>query len=139
MPALHRIEDDQRCPCSSGDVFGSCCGPVLASGIAPTALRLMRSRFTAFAIGDGAHLLRTWHRSTRPNDLDLDLDLDLDRRWQRLEILHIERGGPFDGDGIVEFEAFYREGGVRGSMRERSRFIREAKVWFYVDGVTGTR
>lgn len=95
----------------------------------------MRSRFTAFAIGDAAHLLRTWHPSSRPAELDLDDDV----RWLRLDILRTERGGPFDGDGIVEFEAFYREDGARGSLRERSRFIREDRVWFYVDGVTSTR
>ncbi|MDQ0612721.1 SEC-C motif-containing protein [Microbacterium sp. W4I4] len=127
--------DDQRCPCTSGDVYGSCCGPVISSGIAPTALRLMRSRFTAFAIGDADHLQRTWHPSTRPDVLDLDNEV----RWLRLDIPDTERGGPFDVDGIVEFEAFYREDGVRGSMRERSRFVREDRVWFYVDGVTASR
>lgn len=95
----------------------------------------MRSRFTAFALGDTGHLQRTWHPSTRPDVLDLDDDV----RWLRLDILDTERGGPFDADGIVEFEAFYREDGVRGSMRERSRFIREDRVWFYVDAVTASR
>lgn len=127
MPA-----SDQRCPCTSGDVFGSCCGPVLASGSAPTAVRLMRSRFTAFAIGDARHLLRTWHPSTRPDLLDLDPGI----RWQRLDILDREDGGPFDDRGVVEFEAFYRDHQGRGTLHERSRFVRENKVWLYVDGVT---
>lgn len=108
---------------------------MIASGLAPTALRLMRSRFTAFATGDAAHLLRTWHPSTRPEGLDLDDAV----RWQRLDILDTERGGPFDVDGVVEFEAFFREEGVRGSMRERSRFVREDRFWLYVDGVTASR
>lgn len=110
-------------------MFGSCCAPVIASGIAPTALRLMRSRFTAFTIGESSHLLRTWHPSTRPDHLDLDDDM----RWLRLDILEQVQGGPFDVDGIVEFEAFFRQSGERGSMRERSRFVREERVWFYVD------
>ena len=122
---------DQRRPCTSGDVFGSCCGPVLASGAAPTAVRLMRSRFTAFAVGDAAHLLRTWHPSTRPDSLDLDDTL----RWQRLDIIDLERGGPTDDQGIVEFEAFYRDAEGRGSLRERSAFVREAGLWLYVDGL----
>lgn len=110
-------------------MFGSCCSPVIATGIAPTAVRLMRSRFTAFAISDAGHLLRTWHSSTRPGHLDLDDDV----RWLRLDILGQVQGGPFDVDGIVEFEAFFRQSGERGSMRERSRFVREERVWFYVD------
>jgi len=135
MPNPERLSDDQRCPCTSGDVYGSCCGPVIASGVAPTALRLMRSRFTAFATGDAGHLLRTWHPSTRPDDLDLDDGL----HWVRLDILDTERGGPFDAHGVVEFEAFHRGPEGRGSLRERSRFIREDRVWLYVDGDIATR
>lgn len=120
-----------RCPCLSGDIYESCCGPILiGDSIAPTAERLMRSRFTAFAVGDAAYLLRSWHPSTRPNDLELDPST----RWTRLDILHTEAGGPFDTDGIVEFEAFHREDGVHSSLRERSRFVRENRVWTYLDG-----
>ena len=134
MPTSEPYPSDRRCPCTSGDVYGSCCGPVIASGRAPGAVRLMRSRFTAFATGDTGHLLRTWHPTTRPATLDLDDGL----RWQRLDIIDQVRGGPFDDDGEVEFEAFYRQDGERGSQRERSRFVREDGVWLYVDGVVGT-
>lgn len=130
MPIAAPPSADQRCPCTSGDVFGSCCGPVIATGIAPTAVRLMRSRFTAFAIGDVPHLLRTWHPSSRPSELELDGGL----RWTRLDIIDQQAGGPFDVDGIVEFEAFYRQDAERGSMRERSRFVREDRIWLYLDG-----
>ena len=93
----------------------------------------MRSRFTAFAVGDAPYLLRSWHTSTRPHDIELDADL----RWTRLDILETEEGGPFDTNGIVSFEAFYRESGVQASMKERSRFIREDGVWSYLDGAPG--
>lgn len=119
-----------RCPCLSGDVFESCCGPLLAGSAAPTAERLMRSRFTAFVREDAAHLLRTWHPSTRPAVLEPDAGV----RWTRLDVVATERGGPFDRDGIVAFEAFFRDAGVPGSMRERSRFTREGREWLYLDG-----
>src|SRR5690606_17434547 len=96
-----------RCPCLSGNLFDECCGPLLAGAAAPIAERLMRSRFTAFARSDVAHLLRTWHPSTRPQELELDPET----RWTRLDVLSTERGGPFDTDGVVTFEAFYRERG----------------------------
>lgn len=92
----------------------------------------MRSRFTAFAQGDDAYLLRSWHPSTRPDDFDLDPNT----RWTRLDILDTEAGGPFDTAGIVEFEAFYREGATRSSMRERSRFVRENRIWTYMDAAS---
>jgi SEC-C motif-containing protein len=122
-----------RCPCLSGDTFDNCCGPLLDGRAAPTAERLMRSRFTAFAVGDAAHLIRTWHPSTRPSELALDDGM----RWTRLDVLAVERGGPFDKEGVVLFEAFFREAGAPGSLRERSRFVREAGAWLYLDGTPG--
>lgn len=91
----------------------------------------MRSRFTAFAVADVDHLLRTWHPSTRPDRLDLDDET----RWQRLDIIDHVAGGPFDDRGVVEFEAFYRDAAGRGTLRERSSFVREDRLWLYVDGV----
>lgn len=90
----------------------------------------MRSRYTAFAVQDDAYLHRSWHPSTRPRTIEFDEGLD----WRRLLILDRVAGGPFDREGIVEFEAFWRQGDQRGSMRERSRFIREDRQWFYLDG-----
>ncbi|MDF2562959.1 MAG: hypothetical protein K0R99_4405 [Microbacterium sp.] len=124
------IEDATRCPCSSGGVFGGCCGPLLRGAPAPTAERLMRSRYTAFGLHDAAHLLRTWHRTSRPQRIDFEPELE----WRRLLILDRVGGGPFDDQGIVEFEAIWRQGTERGALHERSRFVREDRQWYYVDG-----
>lgn len=91
----------------------------------------MRSRYTAFSRGHVAHLLRTWHASTRPAHLELDPDTT----WVRLAIVDTVAGGPFDREGVVEFVAMYEEAGQRHRLRERSRFVREGREWFYVDGV----
>lgn len=129
--AYPEVMDEQRCPCGSGDLFGACCGPLLAGRAeAPTAERLMRSRYTAFALRDAEHLRRTWHPTTRPDTIEFGDDLT----WRRLLILDKVAGGPFDHDGVVEFEAFWRQGEQRGSMRERSRFVREDRRWLYIDG-----
>ncbi|WP_395243353.1 YchJ family protein [Agromyces sp. MMS24-K17] len=126
-----RPDPDDRCPCGSGDAFGACCGPLLDGAAAPTAVQLMRSRYTAFAVGDAAYLLATWHPSTRPDDLDLDPGLE----WRSLHVLAAERGGPFDADGTVEFVAAWRDAdGVRGRLHEVSRFVRVDRRWAYVDG-----
>jgi SEC-C motif-containing protein len=90
----------------------------------------MRSRFSAFALGDTAYLLSSWHASTRPGRLDLD-----DRmRWTHLEIVSTAAGGPFDDTGTVEFRAHYRAGGGRGVLAERSTFERAGGRWYYVSG-----
>lgn len=93
----------------------------------------MRSRFTAFSIKDAAYLLKTWHPSTRPAEIDLDDDVV----WRRLVIIDRADGGPFDRDGEVEFEAFWQQGAERGSLHERSRFVREDRRWLYLDGQVG--
>jgi SEC-C motif-containing protein len=127
------VNDDERCPCLSGDSFGACCGPVIrGERTAPTAEALMRSRYSAFAVGDAAWLLASWHPGTRPARLDLDDDVV----WRRLDILATRAGGPFDDAGEVEFAAFWRNPatGERGRLHETSRFMREHAHWLYVDG-----
>ncbi|GAA1770983.1 YchJ family protein [Agromyces humatus] len=120
-----------RCPCLSGEVFGACCGRLLSrSALAPTAVQLMRSRYTAFVIGDAGYLLATWHPSTRPAALETDASL----RWYRLDIVRTDRGGPLDTSGVVEFVARYRADRDRGELHETSRFTREEGRWYYVDG-----
>lgn len=88
----------------------------------------MRSRYSAFVVGDVAYLRDTWHVGTRPPALTLDDD----RRWDGLDILETSGGGVFDRQGVVEFAAHYESGGRRGVQRERSRFVREDRRWFYV-------
>ncbi|AHH21113.1 hypothetical protein NONO_c63430 [Nocardia nova SH22a] len=123
--------DDDRCPCGSGERFGGCCGPRLnGSSPAPTAEALMRSRYTAFAVGDREYLLRSWHPRTRPRGLDLDPE----QHWVSLQIFDTRAGGLFDDTGTVEFRALYRMRGARGVLSECSRFARVNGAWVYVDG-----
>ncbi|KGJ74235.1 zinc-binding protein [Cryobacterium roopkundense] len=116
-----------RCPCLSGDTYAACCQRYHSGdAMAPTAELLMRSRYSAFAVGDSAHLLATWHPQTRPGSLELDAEAV----WTRLD-----QGGPFDNEGVVEFTAYSRIAGERVRQHETSRFIRLGRAWLYVDGV----
>jgi SEC-C motif-containing protein len=123
------------CPCGAGPEYDACCGPLLAGTLldgtqsAPTAERLMRSRFTAFARGDRDYLLRTWHPSTRPTRLELDDD----QVWTRLEVLGSTGGGMLHTEGTVDFVAHYRTGRTAGKMEQHSRFTRVDGLWFYLD------
>ena len=40
------------CPCGLGEDYGSCCGRFHHGAAAPAAELLMRSRYSAFAVGD---------------------------------------------------------------------------------------
>jgi uncharacterized protein YchJ len=48
--------DGLACPCGLGDDYASCCGRLHAGAHAPTAESLMRSRYSAFAVGDAGCL-----------------------------------------------------------------------------------
>ncbi|NQE70036.1 YchJ family protein [Nocardia gamkensis] len=121
----------RRCPCGRGEAFDDCCGPVLrGERPAATAEALMRSRYTAFAVGDVAYLLRSWHPRTRPADLTLDPA----QRWLFLDVTRTDRGGLFDDTGTVEFVAHYRDEDGRGTLHETSRFARSDGAWVYLDG-----
>jgi SEC-C motif-containing protein len=89
----------------------------------------MRSRFTAFALGDEAHLLRTWHADERPAEIRFVPD----QRWVRLEVLATVAGDLLDSEGAVEFRAHHERGGKEGVLHELSRFVRDdAHRWVYV-------
>jgi SEC-C motif-containing protein len=88
----------------------------------------MRSRFSAFAAGDAAYLLRTWHPTTRPPHLRFEPH----QRWTRLDILRTTGGGLLDTDGTVEFRAHYEQQGHPGVLREHSRFVRSDGLWVYL-------
>ncbi|MDF3337109.1 YchJ family metal-binding protein [Mycolicibacterium septicum] len=126
------MPSDERCPCGSGDGYAHCCGPLHRDDLAAgTAIALMRSRFSAFAIGDADYLLATWHHATRPKTLRLDDTII----WRRLQIVDTEAGGASDEVGVVEFRAQYVTNGERRILHERSRFARTGDgTWRYLDG-----
>jgi SEC-C motif-containing protein len=122
MEALQR-----DCPCGSGATYDACCGRLhRGAASARTAEELMRSRYSAFAVGDTSYVFRTWHPRTRPDDIDPDPALT----WTGLRIVGA-------GEDWVEFVASYDRGGVPGERRERSRFEQRGGRWVYVDGEVG--
>ncbi|MEV0695363.1 YchJ family protein [Streptomyces sp. NPDC050388] len=117
----------RSCPCGLPEAYEACCGRYHSgSAAAPTAERLMRSRYCAFVRLNAGYLLRTWHPRTRPERVDLDPGM----RWTGLEILDTTGGSAFHTTGTVTFRASYRG----GSLHERSRFERVDGAWVYVDG-----
>ena len=91
----------------------------------------MRSRFSAFRVGDETYLLRTWHPSTRPPRVGLDTSL----RWRRLKVLQTTGGGYLDTEGTVHFRAHYVERNRAGHLEENSRFTVHDGAWLYVGPV----
>ncbi|MEV4278374.1 YchJ family metal-binding protein [Actinoplanes xinjiangensis] len=114
------------CPCGRGS-YQSCCAPLHEGKPAADPEALMRSRFSAYALDNSDHVLRTWHPETRPGAIDADPAM----RWTRLEVLEHSGGGVFDAEGIVEFRAHFTDGGRPGVLAEKSRFVRHDGRWVY--------
>ncbi len=126
------------CPCGSGKPEAACCGRYHAGELAPTALALMRSRYTAYVRGKIEYLLATHDVSTRASvDPKAVAKWSRDTEWQGLEIVATAAGGESDETGIVEFIARGVTSGRAFAQRERSRFRKLDGAWFYLDGDAG--
>ena len=111
-------------------LYQNCCGRWLESDTpAPDAHSLMRSRYSAFGLERGIYLLQTWHASTRPATLEFDPGV----KWLGLDV-HSHR--VLDANHAeVEFVARQKSVGAPAlRLHERSRFVREAGRWYYMDG-----
>ena len=125
------------CPCGglpTGASYARCCEPALTNERRPaTAEALMRSRYTAFALGREDHLFRTWHPSTRPAVVSADPGAE----WLGLTVHATEAGGESDESGVVEFTARYLAAGRGENLHEVSLFRKRAGRWMYVAAMTG--
>ncbi|MGA8257856.1 MAG: YchJ family metal-binding protein [Nocardioides sp.] len=118
-----KLQND--CPCGTGLLYDDCCGRLhrgAAQAINPE--QLMRSRYSAYVVGDVDHVFRTWHPRTRPDDVSVDPAV----RWTRLQVLEAT-------DTEVEFAADYELHGATYQLHERSTFEQRGGRWVYVAAV----
>jgi len=95
----------------------------------------MRSRYTAFALGDIDYIVKTVHPDHR-DDVDREAaeKWSSDADWQGLEIVKTGGGGPDDDTGFVEFIARYTMDGSDSEHHEHAQFSKKDGVWFFEDG-----
>lgn len=128
------------CPCTSGAPYAACCAPYHRGAEPPDAEALMRSRFAAFARGDGAYLWRTLHPQhplrARP---EAEVVKELSRARQRLRYQRLTiHDADADGDRArVLFTAHVFEKGKDRSFTELSEFERAEGGWRYRGGLAG--
>lgn len=121
------------CPCCSQQKYTECCQPYhLWQKNAPTAEKLMRSRYSAYALRNVEYLIKTWHPKTLPRKLAEEIN---EAKWIDLTI-HKSWDSQEQNEAFVEFTARFRNAsGKAQKMHEISRFIKQGDHWFYVDGV----
>lgn len=122
--------DSEICVCGNKRPYPQCCGPLHHGVPAVDAEALMRSRYSAFALGLDDYIQRSWHSSNRPPLSALHHSET--KHWIGLQIKRHEQ---LDGvHALVEFIARYKINGRAFVLHEVSRFVREGADWFYVDG-----
>ena len=126
----------KTCPCGRPLSYDDCCGRFHRHHALPdTAEDLMRSRYSAFALGRADYLLATLHPDKRRPDEQAALEQSFrDTHWQGLRIVATDAGTASDSAGTVEFIAHFRSGQREGQLHERSRFVKVDSQWLYVDG-----
>jgi len=120
------------CPCHSGKPYQHCCQPLHDGLAAPDAERLMRARYSAYALKLADFILHTWHADTRPTRLTQE---DLSGiKWLKLQVLSHQHAEP--DTAYVAFVATFQPGKQKKEqLTEHSRFKQEHGRWWYVDGV----
>lgn len=128
-----KISPNASCPCHSGEKYKKCCQPY-HKGISPkNALLLMRSRYSAYAMGLIEYIMATTH----PNNPDASIAL---ADWQT-SIAEFSKTTQFIGLNILEFVDGEKEAYVtfeaqfdHGFMKEKSRFYKINGKWLYHSG-----
>jgi SEC-C motif-containing protein len=125
------------CPCTSKKPYDRCCGPYHAGTAAPeTAELLMRSRFSAYALGKVDYLIATRPEAKRADESREELVTYCKSvQCVGLKIVGKDKGGSGDETGVVTFHASLQANGRRSLHIETSSFAREHGRWVYVDGV----
>jgi SEC-C motif domain protein len=123
-----------RCLCHSGQEYMNCCAPY-HNGKAPlTPTALMRSRYSAYALGNSAYIMETTH-SSHPDKKKSQAE------WET-QIKAFSKGADFTGLEILEsyanFVTFRADLGSAGSFTEKSEFEEEEGRWRYKRAITIT-
>lgn len=125
-----------KCPCNSTKKYSKCCEKAHKNIFSvTTSEELMRSRYSAFVLGNIKYLQQSHHSSTKPSKKE---SKEIEQwsqsvNWLKLEVLQITKGTLKDKTGTVEFKAFFMENGQVNVIHENSQFCIENKHWVYVN------
>ena len=126
------------CPCGSGRKYKKCCRVLHNGQAAPSAEALMRSRYSAYALGLADYVMGTTHadsphRGTDPGRWRADLQQFC--RLTRFEGLIVESASSCGQTARVRFRAALRQRDRDASFTEESLFRRVEGRRLYVEAV----
>jgi SEC-C motif-containing protein len=124
------------CSCGSALVFDYCCGPILAGTPAKNPEALMRSRYSAYVLGNMDHIDRTFAPEVRNDFGRAEAERTAsETEWLGLEVIRSSQEGD---KGVVEFSFRFRYHQQELTQHEVSTFRRADGYWLYVDSKVGS-
>ncbi|SFV49950.1 UPF0225 protein YchJ [hydrothermal vent metagenome] len=116
-----------QCPCKSTLKYEECCQKLIErKKEATTPLELMRSRYSAFVLGEVEYLIYSDIHSSKADKEDL-LAFSKGVEWIGLNIIEAK-------EDTVEFKAYYNLNGKTEVLHEKSNFIKVDGIWKYDSG-----
>ncbi|HEV8052008.1 MAG TPA: YchJ family metal-binding protein [Parachlamydiaceae bacterium] len=125
------------CRCGSGEIDEKCCFPFHQGALPKTALELMRSRYTAYAMGNADYILKTTHKDNRESHKSAKLQMQQilsfcqNTEFNGLKILEVREG---DLSSTVTFHVILSQNNHDASFTEKSFFEKVNGAWFYLKG-----
>ena len=110
-----------HCPCHSGRRYKECCQPYHAGEAAPTPETLMRSRYSAYALGLVSYIQKSQIEEGNGEEIEL---FCRNTDFRDLQILSTDKQH-------VTFHATLFQGCHDVSFTERSLFEKHAERWVY--------
>ncbi len=125
---------EKKCPCDSGQNYTECCQPFHEGLLPKTALELMRSRYSAYALNLPDYILATTHPANvqytknRGAWREGVIQFSKSTLFQKLEILEAK-------EFSVTFVAHLLQGGKDVTFTEKSFFEKIGDQWLYKEGM----
>ena len=133
-----KLSVNSICPCGSLKKYKKCCKIFHDDIKKPSnALELMKSRFSAFAFCKSDYIIKTTHQKNFDFSLNTSswiADIELFSKntiFEKLDILDFTDN---EFESFVTFKATLFQNKKDISFIEKSRFLKESNIWFYVDG-----
>lgn len=126
-----------KCPCNSNIELDSCCNKFISGNQQPeTAEELMRSRYTAYTLGNIKYIKNTLDPEAQDSfDEEGSRHWAQNSEWKGLKIISTQSGTKDDTTGVVEFIASYGQNGKVINHHEISSFKKGHNgQWYFIDG-----
>lgn len=125
------------CPCGEKAAYGQCCKRYHLGFPAENALKLMRSRYSAYALGNADYIIATTHPDHVERGKPLSKwksEIESFSKQSRFLSLKVQSFQDGEDTATVSFSAALEQNKRHTTLREKSLFKKVAGRWLYLSG-----